>query len=155
MAIGSTPATTWLEGSGLRLNDGVVCDAHCRAAADVYAVGDVARWHHRGFARDLRLENRTNATEQGIFVAAAITGADSPYTPVPYFWSDQYGVRMQVHGLVPADARIRVIEGSVAERKFVALAEAGDKVTGAVAWNSPRGVLRARHLIVDAMKPAR
>ncbi|MEU6328652.1 FAD-dependent oxidoreductase [Streptomyces sp. NPDC047049] len=64
VAIGARPATEWLAGSGLALGDGVECDAYCRAAPGVYAVGDAASWHHDGLNRRLRLENRTNATEQ-------------------------------------------------------------------------------------------
>ncbi len=149
-AVGSTPATDWLEGSGLTLDDGVVCDARCRAARHVYAVGDVARWWHEGQGRHIRLENRSNATEQALAVADNILGADRPYLPVPYFWTDQHGIRMQVLGH-PAEAdRIRVIERAPDSRKFVAVAEAGECTVGVVGWNSARGLRKARQLLVDA-----
>ncbi|MGP3919311.1 NAD(P)/FAD-dependent oxidoreductase, partial [Nonomuraea sp. 10N515B] len=106
VAIGSRPATGWLAGSGLSLGDGVECDARCRAAEGVYAVGDVASFEHVGLGRRLRLENRTNATEQAQVVAANILGADRPYTPIPYFWTDQYSVKIQVHGLPSAAAEL-------------------------------------------------
>ncbi|MBW4721404.1 NAD(P)/FAD-dependent oxidoreductase [Saccharothrix obliqua] len=149
VAVGATPATGWLRGSGLVLSDGVVCDSRCRAAEGVYAVGDVARWWHEGQGRSVRLENRTNATEQALAVADNIMGADRPYVPVPYFWTDQYDVRMQVFGdLAGADA-LRVLEGDPATRKFVAAAESGGRVIGVVGWNSARAVRRARGLIAD------
>ncbi|WP_326616342.1 FAD-dependent oxidoreductase [Streptomyces decoyicus] len=101
VAIGARPVTDWLEYSGLTLGDGIECDAYCRAASGIYAVGDVASWHHEGLRRRLRLENRTNATEQAQTVAANILGAERPYTPTPYFWTDQYAAKLQVHGLRP------------------------------------------------------
>ena len=101
-AVGCSPATDRLTDSGLSLDDGVVCDAYCRAAEGVWAAGDVACWHHRGLGWLLRLENRTNATEQALAVAGDIVGEDRPYTPVPYFWTDQFDVKLQVFGLPSA-----------------------------------------------------
>lgn len=98
VAIGAAPNVEWLAGSGLRLDNGVVCDARCQAADGVYAVGDVARWHNLPMNSLVRLENRTNAIEQAGVVAANVLGADRPYTPVPYLWTDQYDVRIQIHG---------------------------------------------------------
>ncbi|MGP3948824.1 NAD(P)/FAD-dependent oxidoreductase [Streptomyces sp. 7N604] len=147
VAVGSTPATDWLEGSGLTLDDGVVCDSRCRAAENVYAAGDVARWWHERQSRSVRLENRTNAAEQALAVADNILGADRPYVPVPYFWTDQHGVRIQVFGDLTAADRIRVIEGTLGARKFVAVAETGERAVGVVGWNSARGVRKARELL--------
>ncbi|WNV87327.1 FAD-dependent oxidoreductase [Umezawaea sp. Da 62-37] len=149
VAVGSTPATDWLEDSGLILDDGVVCDSRCRAADNIYAVGDVARWWHERQARSVRLENRTNATEQGLAVADNIMGANKPYVPVPYFWTDQYDIRMQVFGDLSGAHTIRVLEGDPATRKFVAAAESGGRVVGVIGWNSARGVRKARELIAD------
>ncbi|NYI04278.1 NAD(P)/FAD-dependent oxidoreductase [Allostreptomyces psammosilenae] len=154
VTVGSTPGTGWLEGSGLPLEDGLVCDSRCRALPDVYAVGDVARWHDARLGGGVRLENRTNATEQALAVAANILGADRPYTPVPYFWTDQYDARIQVYGTIPADAGIRVVEGAPAAGRFVALASSGGKVTGAVGWNSPKGARLARQHVVQALEGA-
>ncbi|MFG1609534.1 NAD(P)/FAD-dependent oxidoreductase [Actinoplanes sp. NPDC049265] len=151
VAIGGVPATGWLASSGLRIENGVVCDSQCRAAADVYAVGDVASFHHVDYDTRMRLENRTNATEQGIFVAAAIAGSDRPYRPVPYFWTDQYENRIQVHGIVPPDAAVRVVEGLPADDKFVAVAESKGRVAAAIGWNHPRGVRSLRPLVLDGM----
>ncbi|GAA2786979.1 NAD(P)/FAD-dependent oxidoreductase [Saccharopolyspora taberi] len=146
LAIGSAPATGWLEGSGLHLDDGVRCDASLRAADDVHAVGDVARWSD-GTGTTARLETRTNAAEQALVVAANILGGDRRYDPVPYFWSDQYGVRIQVHGAITPDARIRIVEGNPGEDRFLALAEQGGVVTAAIGWNHPRGVRAARRML--------
>lgn len=138
VAIGAVPDTDWLAGSGLLLDDGVVCDAYCRAAEGIYAAGDVARWHHNGFGTPLRLENRTNAVEQAGAVAANILGENRLYAPVPYFWTDQFTARIQVHGRLSPDAEATVVDGSEDDRRFVALFREGGRVTGVLGWNMPK-----------------
>ncbi|MER7365626.1 NAD(P)/FAD-dependent oxidoreductase [Nonomuraea wenchangensis] len=138
VAVGSRPATGWLEGSGLALGDGVECDSRCRAAEGVYAVGDVASFHHEGLGRRLRLENRTNATEQAQTVAANVLGADRPYTPIPYFWTDQYDVKIQAHGLPSPAAEVTVTEGDPEQHRFAALYREGGQVTAVLGWNMPK-----------------
>ncbi|MGW8551438.1 NAD(P)/FAD-dependent oxidoreductase [Streptomyces tubercidicus] len=149
VAIGARPATEWLEGSGLALGDGVECDAYCRAAPGVYAVGDAASWHHEGLDRRLRLENRTNATEQAQAVAANLLGAERPYTPTPYFWTDQYDAKLQVHGLPTPAAETHIAEGDPDRGRFVAVYRENGEVTGVLGWNMPKQarLLRQRHLV--------
>ncbi|MFI1044710.1 NAD(P)/FAD-dependent oxidoreductase [Streptomyces griseoruber] len=151
VAIGATPATDWLADSGLRLDNGVVCDSRCRAAQGVYAVGDVARFHHEPYGRLVRLENRTNATEQAAAVAGAILGEDRPYTPVPYFWTDQFDAKLQVHGLLPADADVEIVEGDLTARRFVARYTSAGAVTGVLGWNMPKQTRLRRQDVVDAL----
>ncbi|MDC3987033.1 NAD(P)/FAD-dependent oxidoreductase [Polyangium jinanense] len=150
VAIGSRPAIGWLAGSGLQLADGIVCDSRCQAAAGIYAVGDVARWHHEGLGTGVRLENRTNAVEQAMAVAANILGKDRPYTPVPYFWTDQYDAKIQVHGFVGADAEVAIVEGDPALRQFVALYGSRGKVIGVLGWNMVKQTRQHRQHVVDA-----
>jgi NADPH-dependent 2,4-dienoyl-CoA reductase/sulfur reductase-like enzyme len=138
VSIGSAPVTEWLAGSGLRVENGVVCDAHCRAAEGIWAVGDVARWHHRGLGRSLRLENRTNATEQAGAVAAGILGAAAAYEPVPYFWTDQFDVKIQVYGLPRPHADTEVVEGDPADGRFVLRCTENGRVSAIVGWNMPK-----------------
>ncbi|WP_432888730.1 NAD(P)/FAD-dependent oxidoreductase [Kribbella sp. CA-245084] len=145
VALGAAPATQWLEGSGLRLDNGVVCDAYCRAADGIYAAGDVARWQHDDSL--VRLENRTNATEQAMCVAANILGDEQPYRPIPYFWTDQFAVKIQVHGRPSADAEVTVAEGNIGER-FVAHYRRGGRVTAVLGWNMPKQTrLHREHLV--------
>ncbi|GAA5083258.1 NADPH-dependent 2,4-dienoyl-CoA reductase/sulfur reductase-like enzyme [Thermocatellispora tengchongensis] len=150
VAIGSRPATGWLEGSGLPLGDGVECDSRCRAAEGVYAVGDVASFQHEGLGRRLRLENRTNATEQAQVVAANILGADRPYTPIPYFWTDQYDVKIQAHGLPSAAAKVTIADGDVAQGRFTALYQEGGQVTAVLGWNMPKQARLLRQQVLGA-----
>ena len=154
VAIGASPATEWLADSGLRLENGVVCDSRCRAAEGIYAVGDVARWHHERLGRLIRLENRTNATEQAQVVAGAILGQDEPYVPVPYFWTDQYDAKIQVHGMLPIGAEVDVVEGDVSARRFVARYRSGGVVTGVLGWNMPKQARLRRQEVVDALQAA-
>ncbi|MEU1307173.1 NAD(P)/FAD-dependent oxidoreductase [Streptomyces shenzhenensis] len=151
VAIGAAPATEWLADSGLRLDNGVVCDSRCRAAEGIFAVGDVARFHHERFDCLMRLENRTNATEQAIAVAGAILGEDRPYVPVPYFWTDQFDAKLQIQGRVTPDAE--VVEGDVTARRFVARYTSDGVVTGVLGWNMPKQTRLRRQEVVDALRP--
>jgi NADPH-dependent 2,4-dienoyl-CoA reductase/sulfur reductase-like enzyme len=136
VAFGAAPATEWLQGSGLTLDDGVVCDEQCRAADGVWAVGDVARWHHPGLGASIRLENRTNAVEQADAVAANILGAARPYAPIPYFWTEQFGVRIHLYGFPGGD--LEVIEGDPAAGRFVAAYHRAGRPVGVLGWNMPK-----------------
>ncbi|MFD8963863.1 NAD(P)/FAD-dependent oxidoreductase [Streptomyces sp. NPDC059568] len=151
VAIGASPATEWLADSGLRLDNGVVCDARCRAAEGIYAVGDVARWHHEGLDRLIRLENRTNATEQALAVAGTICGEDRAYAPVPYFWTDQFDAKLQVHGFLLAGAEVEVAEGDLSARRFVARFHTDGVVTGVLGWNMPKQTRLRRQEVVDGL----
>jgi NADPH-dependent 2,4-dienoyl-CoA reductase/sulfur reductase-like enzyme len=146
VALGAAPATEWLADSGLRLDNGVVCDAHCRAAEGIYAAGDVARWQHEDSL--LRLENRTNATEQAACVAANIVGDEQSYRPVPYFWTDQFATKIQVHGLPSAAADMTVAEGNLDGRRFVVHYRRDGRVVGVLGWNMPKQTrLHREHLV--------
>ncbi|KAA9155423.1 oxidoreductase [Amycolatopsis acidicola] len=149
VAIGAAPVTDWLTSSRLTLDNGVVCDSRCRAAPGIYAVGDLARWYHEPLERTLRLENRTNATEQALAVADNILGADRAYTPVPYFWSDQFDVKIQVHGLIPPGAEPTVTDGDPAEGRFVVRYRSGGRDTGVLGWKMPKQSRLRRADITD------
>lgn len=151
VAFGAAPATEWLSGSGVLCDNGIVCDARCMAAPGIYAAGDVARWHHETLDVLLRLENRTNATEQGVAVAANILGADQPYTPVPYFWTDQFDAKIHVHGTLFADAEVTIVDGDPADHRFVATYRRGGAVTGVFGWNMPKQARLRRQEVVGGM----
>jgi 3-phenylpropionate/trans-cinnamate dioxygenase ferredoxin reductase subunit len=149
VAIGAVPATDWLAGSGLVIGDGVECDEYCRAAPGVYAAGDVASWVNPRYARRMRVEHRMNATEQGSAAAVnLLTGNLRPFAPLPYFWSDQYNVKLQVHGHPADGAEIAIEDGSPADGKFVALYRKDGAPTAALGWNSPARLIRYRKLLL-------
>lgn len=156
VSIGSIPQADWLAGSGLAVDDGVVCDAQCRAAEGIWAAGDVARWHHPGYGRALRLENRTNATEQAIAIAANVLGEERPYAPVPYFWTDQFDAKIQVFGL-PGDraglVETDVVEGSITGRRFVMRHRSEGRTGAVVGWNMPKQTRLRRAEVAEALAP--
>ncbi len=150
VGIGVDPAVDWLTGSGLTLDDGVCCDERLFAADRVVAAGDVARWHHRGVGTDLRLEHWTNAAEGGPAAARNLLAgskAAEPYAPVPFFWSDQYGAKIQMIGRPDPDDEVVVVDGSVEERKLVALYRRGDRLAAALAISRPRQLMGYRPLL--------
>jgi len=159
VGIGAAPVTDWLEGSGLRVDNGVVCDDWLRAEGGngrVWAVGDVARFPSTTFRAMLRLEHWDNAVAQGLVVAQNILGdaKAGPYDPVPYVWSDQYEHKFQVVGHPSGDDDVELVAGSFAERRFVATYARDGVVTGVVGLDRPKPVLTSRPLIAAHATPA-
>jgi NADPH-dependent 2,4-dienoyl-CoA reductase/sulfur reductase-like enzyme len=152
IAIGSLPNVEWLAGSRIPVRDGVLCDRNCRAAPGVWAAGDVASWMHGTLGRRLRLEHRTNAAEQGIAVADNIlSGArPAPFAPVPYIWSDQYDLKIQIYGTPRAADRFVIAEGSLEARKLVGYYGRGGAVCAAVGINMVRPLRAARAAVAAA-----
>lgn len=141
VATGARPNTEWLEGSGLTLDPGVVCDEFCAAvgATGVYAAGDVAQWPHPLVDGELvRVEHWSNAAEMGMAAAANLLGAREPYAPVPSFWSDQYDVKVQSVGFPHRGTSSEIVEGSTDEGRFVMAFEREGHLAGAIIWNMPR-----------------
>ncbi|WP_040492647.1 NAD(P)/FAD-dependent oxidoreductase [Ilumatobacter nonamiensis] len=156
VGIGVVPNTAWLDGSGLEIRDGVVCDETLNARrADgelrpgVYAAGDVLRWPNALFGEEMRVEHWTNAAEQGAAAAKNLLAVSRgeepvPYAPVPFFWSDQFDVRVQFLGRASADDEVVVATGAVEDDKFLALYRNGDRLHGALGVNAPRWVMKMR-----------
>ncbi|MGI5281929.1 NAD(P)/FAD-dependent oxidoreductase [Nonomuraea polychroma] len=148
VAIGSIPAVGWLADSGLSLGDGVECDQRCQAAPGVVAAGDLASWQHPHFGR-MRVEHRMNATEQGAAAAETLLGAATPFAPVPYFWTDQYDVKIQAYGLTGRDGKFHIIAEDTTTHQFAALYSTDGRVTGAVTWNLPRQARDLRRHVAE------
>jgi NADPH-dependent 2,4-dienoyl-CoA reductase/sulfur reductase-like enzyme len=149
VGVGVIPNTEWLDGSGLTIDNGVVCDETCLAAPEVVAAGDVARWPNRLFDEVMRVEHWENAQEQGAHAARRLLGRTEAYEPVPWFWSDQYDRKIQLAGRSGPDDEVRVVDGSIEERRFVALYGRAGKVVGVLGMNRPRPVIRYRQLIAE------
>ena len=155
VGIGVAPTTGWLESSGLDLADGVLCDQWCRALSGgrtvpwVVAAGDVARWRHPVYGSDVRVEHWTNAVEQGEAAARALLRGEEaePFTPVPYFWSDQYDTKIQFVGLADPGDDVLVVEGSVEERRFVAAFGRHGRLVAALAFNRPPRIMKYRAML--------
>jgi 3-phenylpropionate/trans-cinnamate dioxygenase ferredoxin reductase component len=156
LAIGTVPATEWLEGSGLDLTGGLLCDAACRAAADVFAAGDVARWPHETVGGLLRVESRTNAVEQAQLVARNIivpVDEAEGYRPVSFGWTDQYDVKIQIYGHRSPVSDFVLLEGSPAEGKFIGAFRHNGTITGVVGWNSARALRGYRDRVFTTADP--
>jgi NADPH-dependent 2,4-dienoyl-CoA reductase/sulfur reductase-like enzyme len=152
VGVGVEPATDWLDGSGLTIDNGVVCDETLQAAPGIVCAGDVCRWPNPLFDGELmRLEHWTNAAEQGVAAAQRLlVGADAqPFAPVPFVWSDQYDVKIQVAGHVRGDDRIEVVDGSMEDYRFVAAVGRAGRLVGAVAFSRPRVLMQYRRMVSE------
>ena len=149
VGIGCKPGTDWLAGSGLDIDNGLVCDEFCAAAPQIWAAGDVARWYHAGIGRSMRIEHRTNAQEQADAVARNILGARKPFTPVPFFWSDQYDVKLQCAGLFPDDPADEgvIVEGDPDGTSFVRAFYRDGIMVGVLGWNAAKAMAGYRREI--------
>jgi 3-phenylpropionate/trans-cinnamate dioxygenase ferredoxin reductase subunit len=152
VGVGVTPNTAWLEGSGLELADGVVCDHTLQAAPGVVAAGDLARWPSARYGELLRVEHWETAVQQGEAAARRLLADDSeaePFDPVPWFWSDQYDRKIQLAGRSGADHDVELVHGSFDEKRFVALYGRDGVVRGVLGFNRPRHVMQLRQLVAD------
>lgn len=151
VAVGVAPDTGWLQGSGLAIADGVVVDACLRAGPGVVAAGDLARWTTPAGA-SRRIEHWTNAAEQGVVAGRTLLAGDAaaPYDPVPYVWSDQFDVKIQVVGLPSAGDDVTVVDGTLGARRFVAAYHREGALTGAVGFGRPRQLMALRPLVQRA-----
>lgn len=150
VGIGSRPATEWLEGSGVEVGNGVICDEAGRTSApNVWALGDVASWRdatgHQG-----RVEHWSNVADQARVVVPALLGRDVPsVVVVPYFWSDQYDVKIQCLGEPEAGDIVHIVEDD--GRKFLAYYERDGALVGVVGGGMPGKVMKARAKIAAAV----
>ena len=146
IGVGSVPVTEWLAGSGVELAEpgaggGVLADGVGRTnVAGVWAVGDVAAW--RSGADNKRVEHWSNAGDQAKLLAKALTGADAGSAAVPYFWSDQYDIKIQALGKPGATDTVHVIEDD--GRKFLAYYSRDGVLTGVVGGGLPAKVMKTR-----------
>jgi NADPH-dependent 2,4-dienoyl-CoA reductase/sulfur reductase-like enzyme len=146
VGIGATPNIEWLAGSGVALGNGVLTDAHgATNIPGVVAVGDcAATWSVRA-EQHVRVEHWTNALEQPATAVATLLGAGDPApAPVPYFWSDQYGARIQFAGSRREGDVPRIVEGSCADGSFLAVYERDGEPVAVLGMNQPRLFTRWR-----------
>ncbi|OON71624.1 NAD(P)/FAD-dependent oxidoreductase [Streptomyces tsukubensis] len=149
VGIGAVPNTEWLAGSDLAVDDGVLCDDGCvTRLPQVVAVGDVAR------AGGVRSEHWTSATQQpAVAVRNLLAGATVDTTrPVPYFWSDQYGTRIQFAGRRGDGDTVRITDGALDEDGFLAVFERAGRTTAALAVGRSRPFTRVRRELLSAQR---
>jgi NADPH-dependent 2,4-dienoyl-CoA reductase/sulfur reductase-like enzyme len=143
VGIGSRPATDWLVGSGVALDNGVICDEVGRTSEPhVWALGDVASWRSVD-GHQVRVEHWSNVAEQARVMVPAMLGQEvSALVVVPYFWSDQYDVKIQCLGEPEANDAVHVVEDD--GRKFLAYYERDGVLAGVVGGGMPGKVMKAR-----------
>ena len=143
VGIGSKPATDWLEDSGITIDNGVVCDEVGRTTAPrVWAIGDVASWLDV-VAGQVRVEHWSNVADQARAMVPAMLGHEaSAAVTVPYFWSDQYDVKIQCLGEPEATDTVHIVEDD--GRKFLAYYERDGVVVGVVGGGMPGKVMKTR-----------
>jgi 3-phenylpropionate/trans-cinnamate dioxygenase ferredoxin reductase component len=157
VGIGVRPCTDWLEGSGLTLDNGVVCDETLLAAPGVVAAGDLARWPNRHYGEVMRLEHWENAVEMGRAAGLRLLAGDhdsgwdgagaEPFESIGWFWSDQYDRKIQLAGHPGPDDQVEVVLGSVEDHRFVALYHRDDRVTAVLGFSRPAQVVKFRQLL--------
>lgn len=155
VGVGVVAETSWLEDSGLPLEDGVLCDERCSVAPGIVAAGDVARFRSArrgGFS--VRIEHWTHASAMGRAAALRLLhGADAvqPYDPVPYVWTDQFGVKIQMAGHPTPDDEVHLVDGEFEEFRFVALFARGGKLSGVVGMRRPRLVMHYQAMLEEGV----
>ena len=147
VGIGIVPNVELAEACGLAVDDGIVVDDHCRTADPrVYAIGDCTRHPNALLGRDLRLESVHNALEQAKTAAANICGDDARYAEIPWFWSDQYDLKLQIAGLAQ-DYDQAVIRGDRDAGTFSCLYLREGRLIAIDAINRPKDFIQAKPLI--------
>jgi NADPH-dependent 2,4-dienoyl-CoA reductase/sulfur reductase-like enzyme len=155
VALGAIPNTEWLAGSGLTLDPGLLCDATLTSVddPDVLGAGDVVSWPHPlADGATIRVEHWTNAAEQGAAAARnalAPPAERTPYAAAPYFWSDQYDVKIQAVGLPGRAERVELVEQSPEGDRLVAVGVRDGRVVAAIAFNAVRRLAWYRRQLAD------
>ncbi|NUT90606.1 MAG: FAD-dependent oxidoreductase [Saccharothrix sp.] len=148
IAVGASPSVAWLRGSGLVLEDGVLCDPTCHVVGgtDVVAAGDVARWPNLRFGgQPRRVEHWLNAVEMGRAAAEnLLAGRESsrPFTPVPRFWTEQYGMRIQGSGLPSMGKDTTTLAGSKKDHRTITGFVDGGRLVGMVGLDAPTAMIK-------------
>jgi len=152
IGIGIIPNAELAEDAGLKCSNGIVVDEHCQTGdPDILAIGDCTRHPNGLLGRHLRLESVHNAIEQGKTAAANIVGQPSAYNQVPWFWSDQYDVKMQIAGMSDTHEQF-VVRGDPATRSFAAFYLQQGKIVAVDAINSPREFMIGKKLVAAGAK---
>jgi len=140
VGVGAAPATDWLEGAGLEIDNGVLCDATGSTGHEgIYALGDCARWLNARYPERPRFEHWTSAVEQSDVIAKRIIhGVAEDFAPIPYVWTDQFDLRIAIAGEIQEGDEMHVCLGTLEEDRFLALFGRAGKLAAAVGFKRPR-----------------
>jgi 3-phenylpropionate/trans-cinnamate dioxygenase ferredoxin reductase subunit len=135
--------------AGIACEDGILVDEQARTdAPGIYAIGDCTRFPSRRYGRRLRLESVQNAIDQAKAAAASILGTPQPYDPVPWFWSDQYDLKLQMAGISAGCERVDIV-GDVAAKRFSVEYRRGGRLIAVDAVNDARAHMLSRRRIAE------
>ena len=149
VGIGIEPNTALAAEAGLEVEDGIVVDDRCRTSdPDIYAVGDCTFHPNALLGRSIRLESVHNALEQARTAAANLCGEDLRYADVPWFWSDQYDLKLQIAGLSQGYDQA-IMRGDGNDRSFTCVYLDGGHIIAVDAVNSPKDFIQSKKLIAD------
>ena len=155
VGIGIEPEIELAQSAGLACENGILVDEHCATSVpDIYAAGDCSNHPNPILGRRLRLESVPNAMEQSRIAATNMIGKDEVYASVPWFWSDQYDLKLQMVGF-STDGDSHVVRGDPAARQFIMFYFKEGVLTAADAVNSPREFLACRQLVGHRVDPAK
>jgi 3-phenylpropionate/trans-cinnamate dioxygenase ferredoxin reductase subunit len=147
VGVGAIPNDELAKDAGLATANGVVVDLEARTNdPSIFAIGDVAHRPLPLYERQFRLESVPNALEQAKQAASAILGRPGPSPEVPWFWSDQYDLKLQIAGL-PFEADRQVVRGDVAAARFAVFHLKGDLLQAVEAVNAPPEFMAGKQLI--------
>jgi 3-phenylpropionate/trans-cinnamate dioxygenase ferredoxin reductase subunit len=153
VGIGLVANTALAESAGLACDDGIAVDEHCRTSdPDIYAIGDCCSHPSPRYGRRIRLESVDNAFEQAKSAAANICGKPTPHDKTPWFWSDQYELKLQIVGLSQHYDRV-VLRGDPAKRSFSCCYLRGRELIALDAVNHAKDFMAARKLIAERARP--
>jgi 3-phenylpropionate/trans-cinnamate dioxygenase ferredoxin reductase subunit len=149
VGIGIVPNVELAAACGLPVEDGIVVDDHCRTAdPNIYAIGDCTVHPNALLGRRLRLESVHNALEQAKTAAANICGEDLSYAQIPWFWSDQYDLKLQIAGLAQGYDDV-VLRGDPTDNAFACLYLRDGRLIAIDAINRPKDFIQAKPLIAS------
>ena len=149
VGVGAAPATEWLAGSGLEIDNGVCCDATgFTGRPGVFALGDCARWENANYPERPRFEHWTSAVEQSEVIAKRIVHWEAVgYAPIPYVWTDQFDLRIAIAGEIREGDEMRICQGQIEEDRFLALFGREGRLVAAVGFKRPRHLNACRKAI--------
>ena len=147
VGIGIVPNTELAEAAGLTCDNGIVVDDHCQTSnPDIYAAGDCTNHPNALLDRRLRLESVPNAMDQARTSVSNMLGGDKSYAAIPWFWSDQYELKLQMVGF-SADGNREVVRGDMASNQFAVIYLKDNTVVAADAVNSPKDFMLCKQLV--------
>jgi 3-phenylpropionate/trans-cinnamate dioxygenase ferredoxin reductase subunit len=147
IGIGIVPNDAVAVGSGIDVDNGILVDEYCRTSMpNVYAAGDVANHYHPLYGTRMRVEHFDNANKQAAAAANNMIGRETAYADPHWFWSDQFGVNLQLVGRADVTAE-PVLRGTPGDDSWTAFFTEGDRLTAAFAVNNAEDVMVARELI--------